>query len=205
MMLHFLIPSNIIWRCIRKKETTHAGYGELFGPVQSFESVSASPHTYFKPMPLPSHFLAEQRWTALVVSKRTKPKYRHIWKATSFYFRDVEKGNWLSMCKRKLISRAQTWRNENNLLITFFLNKYLSKFVCKWNSIMKYRFRDARLIGFFLLKSDLGNGVQTVRKVSTFSPSWVNQNYNLVSFQCKIFVWKVGREMARLPKDHGRG
>jgi len=36
---------------------TYEGYCMLFGPRQSSESVSASPHTYFRPRPPPSHFL----------------------------------------------------------------------------------------------------------------------------------------------------
>jgi len=50
----------------------------LFGPIQSSESVSASPHTYFRPRPLPSHFLAPYAYVkAVIISIR--PRYLDIW------------------------------------------------------------------------------------------------------------------------------
>lgn len=51
----------------------------LFGPIQSAESVSASPHTYFKPNPFPSHFFAPYTWAHAVIT-RIRPRYLDIWK-----------------------------------------------------------------------------------------------------------------------------
>lgn len=44
-----------ISRMIPKSLCTYEGYGKLFGPKQSCESDSASPHRYFNSLP-PLHF-----------------------------------------------------------------------------------------------------------------------------------------------------
>lgn len=58
-------------------EDTYDGYCTLFGPIQSAGSVSASPHTYFKPRSFPSHFLAP--WAHVVTTSRIRPRYLDIW------------------------------------------------------------------------------------------------------------------------------
>lgn len=56
---------------------TYAGYCMLFGPKQSSGSVSASPHTYFRPRPLPSHFSAAYVYVNVVI-RSTRPRYLDI-------------------------------------------------------------------------------------------------------------------------------
>lgn len=59
------------------KLATYEGYCILFGPIQSSESVNASPHTYFRPRPLPSHFLAPYAHVNAVI-RSSRPRYLDI-------------------------------------------------------------------------------------------------------------------------------
>lgn len=50
-------------------EIAAVGYCILLGPIQSGESVNASPQTYFNPRPFPSHFFAA--YTSVATATRT--------------------------------------------------------------------------------------------------------------------------------------
>lgn len=51
------------------KMDTHEGYCILFGPIQSLESVSASPQTYLRPRPLPRHLFEAKLLVIATVKK----------------------------------------------------------------------------------------------------------------------------------------